>query len=575
MYNIFKYKKREKIKTDTGYIDKAVLRKPDKDGYSYITEYNKDDLLVSQTSYLDENYTDLGGTIKFKYHKDKSFIRYDIYEQDREGWTSSISDYDNKKRLTYCKWYKDKDFKDLIIEEIFEYNNDSSYKVVHKDYLSEEYFIYFYNKKGIKTKTISYKDNDFKEIEYSANIKQLKNGNIIYYYLEDNIETLYNNNTDWTVLSEKYYKTKDFKNLDYTYFYKYFKDGSYERKTVFENNTEYESQCVIEKFDKNDELTERRDYKDKNARKIYYIETFEYPDKNIIKKIYNDISENRICYHTEEILENGHKICSETFDLPKTHKEYEYLSIKYETDKDGNHLWEKEYSDNNFKELSLSRYYEYLENGNIIQKDIYEKSINNCYAYKSEKDKDGHFLNNTWFEDKEMKNPYNYDIYEYLPDGNIIRKGYRTTLKDDEEYMSIIEIKDKDQKTLNVKYFKDKNFEDLFGTIGYTYKTKDEYTEKAIFTEPHDGYMSSISTHNKDKIKALSYYDNNFKNLYRKSFWKKNKKGEKIALRIYEKMQNNEYISTVEKYTPDKELIYSKKYKTKWIIPRLIYFFTN
>ena len=225
MYNIFKYKKYEKIKTENGWTVKSVLWNKNSDGeIAFKEELNSDKLTTSVIAYSDEKFKNIVRTSKLEYNEDKSYTQYDILEQFMANSQSLIGIFDNKKRKLSTKMYSDKNFENLIRESTRKYNKDGSFEEKVVDYISELNAIYYCNKRGVEKKRDVY-DKNFKKLIYSANVKELKNGNfeerqIIFdktsceYY--SSIEILYDSKWNFKKISEKLYVDNNFKKLSGT-----------------------------------------------------------------------------------------------------------------------------------------------------------------------------------------------------------------------------------------------------------------------------------------------------------------------------------------------------------------------
>ncbi len=111
-------------------------------------------------------------------------------------------------------------------------------------------------------------------------------------------------------------------------------------------------------------------------------------------------------------------------------------------------------------------------------------------------------------------------------------------------------------------------------TDTYNYITKDNYKCETVFTKPRNKIMSGITYYNNKNYMASAFYNNDFTNLYRKTWGKINKKDEELRLRIYAKLEDG-YFSIIEKLDKDKNKIYERKYKFKGILARILYFFAK
>ena len=544
---------------DGSYIVKEIFDKNVNGVLSQILYYNQQELLVKKQYFSDKIFKNILCTSKYKYNDDKSWTEYDVYAQDQGGWKSITGTFDSKKRQTSSKTYSDKKFKNLIKEATRKYNKNGSYEENTIDYNSKLKAISYFNKKGQEKKRDVYDINSQKLLYKATVIKYLKNGNIIFYYLPDNVETLYNNDKEWKILVEKQYKKSGFKGLDYTYFYTYLDNGYYERKTVFENTNCCESKCVIEKFDKNDRLVERKDYKDKKCKKLYY---------------------------TEKQQKNGYTICSEVFEVAQG--EIKYYSTKWKNDKENNSIWQKFYADKNFSELLSTHSFEYHKNDVMIRKIVYKKLHLDRFLSKIERYKKGKIISKKLYKDNCFNELLRKCKYIYLQNGNsvdicteknppskhavfwvrvednagnMIEEIGKFKTKTDPRSKSVIQItKGNTQYRI---FYKDSNFKKVLLKAKTIYsKDKNSYVRKSIFYEVNDGKLSSIAQKTKNGGHEIAYYDNAFKNVYREGWVKFDKNNIKLILEVYKKPQNG-YKAVLSYYDKDKNLIEEKKYKYK------------
>ena len=171
MYNIFKYKKYEKIKTENGWTVKSVLwKKNSYDEIAFEEELNSDRLLINVTTYSDENFKNLIRISKREYNQDKSYTQYDTYEQIQNDYQSVIGIIDNKKRIISRKTYSDKNFENLIRVAKRMHNKNDSFEETIIDYNTELSAIYFCSKNGIVKKQEIY-DKNFKKLKYTIRVK--------------------------------------------------------------------------------------------------------------------------------------------------------------------------------------------------------------------------------------------------------------------------------------------------------------------------------------------------------------------------------------------------------------------
>ena len=550
MYNVFKYKKYEKIKTENGWTVKSVLRKKNSYGeIAFIEELNSDKLPCKETSYSDENFKNVIRTSKLEFNEDKSYTLYDVYEHHLFDYQSIIGTFDNKKRQLSSKMYSDKNFEKLIGEGTYKYNKNGSYELrVNYDEnnwcVIYYYIIYYYKKNGVKYKCEVY-DKDFKNLLWTADIKELKNGGEKIYTKTCMILRTCNN------------------------------DGSVEEK-IFHNSPITDPDGIklniVRIYDKERNSGEEKCYKDKKGRKLYKIRAWEHPKENIRKETTTIITGNKkeVSHLTEEFLENGNTLCSESYDTLQFN---EYLSKQWEAQ---NHLpgaelsymdktiWEKYFYDKDFKELNYSVTYEYPDENTKVCKATYEKARFGNRFSQIMKLENNKIKYQYYYSDKNFRNLTEEWEYIYNEDGSYTEKLKRVE-PDENNCKSCIIIYDNNDKIIEKNYYFDDNFENLYYKSKYERtKNPNKYSIKQICTEPYKNYMSCITTYCGESFRAEAYKDNNFKELYRKSWGKKpNKKQERIVLRIYNKSENG-YPAVIEKLDKDNNTIFEKKYKSKF-----------
>ena len=200
--------------------------------------------------------------------------------------------------------------------------------------------------------------------------------------------------------------------------------------------------------------------------------------------------------------------------------------------------------------------------------------------------KNGHFSQIIKSENDKEKQKYLYSdknfknlITEYIynDDGSYTYKTKKDLKMFDYDIKSYIFKYDQNNNVKEKIYYFDDNFENFYYKLEYKYtKNPDKYSIKRIWTKPYENcIMSSIvKYYNNDNYMAVAYNDNNFKELYRKTWGKINKKDEELRLRIYAKLEDG-YFSIIEKLDKDNNKIYEKKYKFKGILARILYFFAK
>ena len=111
------------------YTDKYIYSKPNDDGWcSIIAKYDANNKFLSGTYYSDNNYTELGTKIQREYNTDNSYIDKYIYTKPhKDGWCSTIEEYDANNNFTSATRFFDNNFTELGLKKQRKYNPDNSY----------------------------------------------------------------------------------------------------------------------------------------------------------------------------------------------------------------------------------------------------------------------------------------------------------------------------------------------------------------------------------------------------------------------------------------------------------------
>lgn len=226
------------------------------------------------------------------------------------------------------------------------------------------------------------------------------------------------------------------------------------------------------------------------------------------------------------------------------------------------------YSDN-FSTDDDSMVTEFFDNGDMI---LSIKTKNRCYV-KSSFNKDNNILWMKIYEDDKFEGLKETYLYDKLENGDTVIKYQYNNPTEEFNFLSSITVKTPDGKIDKEKiYYKDVNFKDFLAkeTIFYI-KYPDYYKKEYILSEPQNNVLSKELYFKKGKLHEIYYKESNFKGKVKEIFGKKNRKGEKIFLTIFNEKQNN-FLSQIEKRTADNKQKYKKGYKINNILVKILYF---
>lgn len=479
--------------------------------HSSISYINSDNQLLKAESFYNEDFTKFYSLNVYNYNKDGSYTVKNTYDNcDENGWKSSIEKYDKNHNLIHGEYYQDNDYKTL------------GQTTIRKTYKNGSY-------KDIKIRTIPDENGWFV-------MKELYDRN--YNFISGIYETL----------------PKDDNQIILKVKWKYNDDGTHDRYCSYikqEKGKGYLS--YIEKDSSNDEYISSKFFKDRHFKKLYYSCNKE------------TLSEN---HYIDKIIEDN------------VFNGEQYKSCTFESITDEQIEKERYYKNKDYTDLIASTYKHINNNGNSEKQIIYENDQGGWYSTIFERDNQSNITRQVWYIDKDMQQPYCEQVLvEYKDNDNYAYKTIYYDNTDPKEYYTITKqfyieyySNNKVYKTL---YYKDKEFSQLQATETYEHLPKGKSVARAVFEEPYKNMQSIVEYKNKDNksFYCLGYTDRNFETLFRRT-WVKYTKKYGIRLRIYANMQDG-FNTEIEKYDKGRKLIYCKQYKVNYIIARLLFLFAK
>lgn len=517
--------------------------------------FNDKKQTIYAIDYASKDFKTISSKFDYTYDKDGNYTvkMSAFYENsDEELCRTCISYFNNTDQLLKAESFYNEDFTNFYALDVYSYNKDGSYQVkTHSAKPDENGWlskIEKYNNQAYFYYGEYYEDDNFSKLGLVHKRKFAKNGEYTdklsytdkkYKGFLSAIEK-YDKEGNYTF--GKYFEQPNYKKLSYTQQRKHNKDGSY---------YDYFRHCT----QRDKTLSEIQFY---NSKYICYCHKW-FTDKNF-KHQYaiNNIDTN-----------NG-------ITIHKVKYEGMTLGIKYKsyiTEEQKDITLTKYYKDDNFKDLVLTEHRYTNADGNNECKAVCETNTNGFLSTLWVKEKNtGKDIYQEWFEDKEFKESYCKKNYEYNEDGLYITKATYATLS--ENCYNAIAYYNAQEKIYKKEYFKDSELKELYATEKYVYENDNYYQQHTVFTEPYKEYLSCIEYNKNDKaFYAISYFDNEYKNIYRRT-WIKYKDPYKLFLRIYEQSKDG-YLSEIEKYDNDKNLIYKKQFKFKGVLAKILFFFAG
>ena len=311
-------------------------------------------------------------------------------------------------------------------------------------------------------------------------------------------------------------------------------DGTYTVKTIYYKPMDYLSS--IKRFDENEKLLNVKFYKDNNFTVLHSTGEMEY-------------SENG-SYTVKVILQEPN--------------EFGYLSQIKEYNDHGKLLNIKFYKDNNFTALDSTEEREYSENGSYTVKVILQEPDElGCFSQINEFDKNGNVLNNKFYKDNNFTVLFRTLEREYSENGSYTDKVILQE-PDESGCLSQIQERNKNEKLLNAKTYKDNNFTVLLATMERECSENDFYTDKVILQEPDEfGCFSRIQEVDKNgKLLNVKYYkDNNFTVLLRTLEREYSENGSYTAKVIFQEPDEFGCFAQIKEYNDHGILLIVKRYK--------------
>lgn len=169
---------------DNSYITKRSYTIPYKGWMSIIEHYNANNRYLNGEFYKDNNFCEVGLAEKSEYTQNGFETRYANYVSKNEyGMLSYIENYDDKNRFLGGKYFKNKNYTDLILTINCKYQPNGSYQKFYvyeqpnddKELSKIENYNELHQKISIKT----YFDKNFKEIRRYSKLKHNKDGSYV------------------------------------------------------------------------------------------------------------------------------------------------------------------------------------------------------------------------------------------------------------------------------------------------------------------------------------------------------------------------------------------------------------
>ena len=323
-------------------------------------------------------------------------------------------------------------------------------------------------------------------------------------------------------------------------------DGTYIKKC--KNCKADKQECknyksCIRTYDENNRIISGEYFKNKNFKSLLKSKTVAYDDNCEIRKVIID----------GRYAKRDYKSYVKTIFKDKSVKTYNY------------------YRDNNFSELIMNVTEDESPEKTAIISIVFEKEPDSigCYSLIYVMDKTTkRFLCRKGYKDKEFHQLQVEEHCEY-------KNGSRTmstciSYNDQLLNFAIIKYDDK-ERIIKREIFKDDKFSVLDYIENCSYSKNGNRIVKRIYEEPVKNVLSDLYIMNKKGfvIYSCQYYDKEFKELYRK-VWFKYAKGFQIRLRIYTQKQDG-YYSEIIKYDKDENQICKKQYKFKGIIAHILF----
>lgn len=587
--------------SESGEYTRIQTYEQEQDGWKVVVaKVNSDNKVLSKLFYKDDTLKDIVIQATIEYFEDGTSLEKQV---DYSRNYSCIVKKDNKNRP---------------IEEV---DGDAKYTVEYANYK------YFYNEDGsymIKSAAFSNELNDlprFANSYYNA-LGQLTKAEIFYdencKYFHSELEKINNNDgsyiekykynkpdeNGWLSTIEKfnsnsvfyygeYYSDDKFSDLGLIQKRKYKKDGARVDLLNYKDVKYKGWLSACEKYNQNSDFIYGIYYKKDNFKQLdYEIKRVESKDNSYID--YYKYPKDDFPFIAQYYNEKGEKYCTKWFkDSKFKHECAEALveisdgteikkvvydgvlgGLKYKSyiqETNSNEQVVKFYNNKDFKDLlCISKVFN-NEDGNIEEQINFEVEHSKWNSTRFIKDKNtNNIIYQEWFNEKDFKDFGCSSTLEYNQNGSYIEKVFYGDILKKDCYNEIVYYSETGQK-LKREYYTDKDYKELFASEKYEYGKNSMYS-KVIYEKPYkQNILSAIeySDKNNKRYYAVAYTDNDFKNIYRKT-WVKYPKDGKMFLRIYAEKQNG-YYSEIEKFDKNKNLIYKHQYKFKGILPKIFF----
>lgn len=532
----------EEIIDNNGNLIKKHIYTEAKNGcLSSILKYDKNNIYLEGEYFTEKDFSDLFYTKKREYNSDNSFIEKIVYtKQNNAGWFSGVEYYNSNEKYIKGDYYFDCEFSNLRFSQYREYNDDNSYFdkfTFTKPDLAGCFSIS--QKFDVKNRLIEqnrYLDNNF--VQLYEHIHREYNDDDSYsaefIYTQPDIEGCLSISQKFDannrLIEQNRYIDNDFKQLYKHIVREYNNDNSYVAKFIFTQENENSWLSAIEHYDANEKYLKGNYYSDKEYKDLCYSKYREYDkDNNFIDK--------------------------SIFAKPEIEGS---LSISQKFDTNNNLIEQSRYIDNKFKQIHKHIHREYNNNDNYVIKLIYTKKNKSGLLSKIEHyDSNKKYVKSEFYFDKKCKKLYYSKYREYDNDGSYVDKSI--FIKPDiEGCLSVSQKFDVNNRLIEQNRYLDSNFEQLHEHINRDYNDDNSYACKFVYTKLNKaGWLSGIEYYssNNKYIKGDYYTDKECNDLYYSVHREYNTDGTYIKKIIYEKPDNDGFLSILSKYNKNGRII--------------------
>ena len=489
----------ERINNPDGtYSIKCIFKKTNDDSYaSYIEHFSKDGNYLHGEYYKDKDFKGLLITQRIEYTEEEDMTVYKVYKDPYDKFKSAIETYDKNKNPIAHYEYANEDFTALITSEVREYEDDGSYTLLGT------YIYPDYNGKSFCTEKVD------------------KNGIII-----EEIHKLTKNN--------KYFGTIT---------------------TNFDINTK--------QYIQNTTLAESDNEGLKSYTKLYDSYNRLIKGQFYINSDYKKLDST----YTATYQEDGSSIAQFVYHNPQNG----WHSIEEHYNSDGIYVSGEGFYDKKFKKLGWQEVRTTNENGGYSTKIIYEQPNHNGNSQILNYNSNGKFVSGEYYLDKNFNNLLKTIRTEYSEDGSYSKYVvYNKT--DSEEFLPTKRFFDSTGREIKREVYQNKDFSELKYHEKYNYTNHNlsdyfvgEYTDGSGYTK---GKFSLLPLTNNCFIDLRYTYKNKEcdnpvkKELY---YLPAGRKGTVVKLTEYYEKQTNKESALLEIFDMQHNLKYKKNFKSRLI----------